>query len=184
MIRHCERSEAIQGPANRPGLLRRCAPRNDEAIGLRLLAICSLAVITACSEPGERRFRYAEAVEVPVEVSERDQLAALLAGFAQRNGLSFHDTSPRAKRVSNGRQTLALLLQRPLTSGREWNEIEVTAAGNAPALVTFVQPLDKGVAEDSARGRAALIGELRGRWPATRQVPLSADGGLARAPAS
>src|SRR3954447_25114225 len=28
-FRHCERSEAIQGREGSPGLLRRCAPRND-----------------------------------------------------------------------------------------------------------------------------------------------------------
>ena len=139
--------------------------------------------LAACSSGnGERRFRYAEAVEVPVAVTERDQLAGLLAAFAQRNGLAFHDTSPRAQRLSNGHQTLAMLIQRPLTNGRLWDEIEVTANGNAPATVTFAEPLDKGIAADSASGRAQLVAELRRRWPATRQVPLLPDGGLPRAP--
>jgi hypothetical protein len=30
-FRHCERSEAIQSPEAKPGLLRRFAPRNDGA---------------------------------------------------------------------------------------------------------------------------------------------------------
>src|SRR3954447_14547260 len=36
--RHCERSEAIQGPESKTGLLRRCAPRNDEAQAIRAMA--------------------------------------------------------------------------------------------------------------------------------------------------
>jgi len=148
-----------------------------------LLGIGAALSLAACSSGnGERRFRYAEAVEVPVAVTERDQLAGLLAAFAQRNGLAFHDTSPRAQRLSNGHQTLAMLIQRPLTNGRLWDEIEVTANGNAPATVTFAEPLDKGIAADSASGRAQLVAELRRRWPATRQVPLLPDGGLPRAP--
>jgi len=139
------------------------------------------ALLTACSESGaERRFRYADAVEVPAAVTERAELVALLAGFAHREGLAFEDTSPRAERISNGRQTLALLIRRPLTSGRQWAEIEVTADGNDPALVTFTEPLDEGVAADSAQDRAALVAELRRQWPATRQVPLLPDGGIAR----
>src|SRR5688500_2965459 len=96
-----------------------------------------LLLVGGCSKPGERRFRYVDAVEVPVAIAERDQLVALLARFAHREGLAFRDTSPRAQRQSNGRQTLALLIHRPLTNGRQWAEIEVTAIGNAPALVTF-----------------------------------------------
>ena len=107
-----------------------------------LLGIAAGLLLAGCSGGGgERRFRYAEAVEVPAAVTERDQLAALLAGFAQRNGLAFHDTSPRAQRLSNGRQTMALLVQRPLTNGRLWDEVAVSAQGNTAALVTFAEPL-------------------------------------------
>ena len=139
-----------------------------------------LALVAACSNGGERRFRYVDAVEVPAQVTERDQLAALMAGFAYRNGLSFNDTSPRSGRLSNGRQTLAFLIRRPLTNGRLWSEIEVTAIGNEPALITFAQPLDKGVLADSDQQRAALLAELRRRWPAMQQVPLLPDGGIPR----
>ena len=76
-----------------------------------LLGVAAALVLASCSSErsggGERRFRYADAVEVPAAVTERDQLAALLAGFAHRNGLAFTDSSPRARRLSNGRQTLA-----------------------------------------------------------------------------
>ena len=138
-------------------------------------------LLAGCSdEGGERRFRYAEAVEVPAAVTERDELAATFARFAQRSGLAFHDTSPRAQRLSNGRQTLALKIERPLTSGHLWTEIEASANGNAAALVTFRAPLDLGIAADSQQGRAALLAELRRRWPDTTQVPLLPDGGIAR----
>ncbi len=138
-----------------------------------------LATIGGCSQSeGGRRFRYAEAVEVPVAVTERDQLAALLAGFAHRNGLAFHDVTPRDQRLSNGRQTLAIRLERPLTNGRLWPEIEAAAVGNEPVLITFAEPLDKGIAEQAARGRLAALAELRRRWPATSRVPLLPDGGL------
>lgn len=144
-----------------------------------LLGVAAGLLLAGCSErSGERRFRYAAAVEVPAAVTERDELAALLAGFAQRNGLAFHDTSPRAQRLSNGHQTLALLVQRPLTSGRLWDEVRITADGNAPAIATFAAPLDKGLAADSERGRAELVAELRRRWPATLQVPLLPQGGV------
>jgi hypothetical protein len=33
---------------------------------------------------------------------------------------------------------------------------------------------------DSEQGRAALLAELRRRWPATQQVPLLPDGGIPR----
>ena len=156
-------------------------PRSPRA-WLLGVAAALLVATGACSDSksGPRRFRYAEAVEVPVAVTERDQLAALLAGFAQRNGLAFHDTSPRAQRVSNGKQTIALMVQRPLTNGRLWDEVEVSAEGNEPALVTFAEPLDQGIAADSANGRAELVAELRRRWPGTREVPLLPDGGLPR----
>jgi len=139
-----------------------------------------LVLLAACSGGGERRFRYVEAVEVPAAVTERDRLAAVFAGFAQRNGLSFADTSPRAQRLSNGRQTLAFVLHRRLTNGHQWAEIAVTATGNGPALVTFAQPLDPGVAADARRGRAALLAELRRRWPSLQPVPLLPDGGIPR----
>ena len=146
------------------------------------MALGLLVAIGGCSQSkgGERRFRFADAVEVPVAVTERDQLAALLAGYAQRNGLAYRDTSPRTQRVTNGRQTLDLQLDRPLTNGHLWTEIEVSAIGNEAALVTFAAPLDKGVQADAAQGRATVLAALRRRWPATKQVPLSADGGLAR----
>jgi hypothetical protein len=138
-------------------------------------------LLAACSDSGgERRFRYVEAVEVPAAVTERDELAAALARFAHRNGLAFHDTSPRAQRLSNGRQTLALKIERPLTNGHLWAEIEASAFGNDPALVTFRAPLDAGIVADSRQGRADLLAELRRRWPATKQVPLLPDGGIAR----
>jgi len=137
-------------------------------------------LLAGCSAPkeGERRFRYAEAVEVPAEVTERDQLAALLAGYANRNRLAYHDTSPRTQRVSNGHQTLDLRIDRPLTNGRLWPEIEVSAVGNEAVLVTFAEPLDRGIAQDSANGRAELIGELQRRWPETTPVPLLPEGGV------
>jgi hypothetical protein len=137
-----------------------------------LLAGCSQ------SEGGQRRFRYAEAVEVPVAVTERDQLAALLAGFAHRNGLAFHDFTPRAQRLSNGRRTIELQLERPLTNGRLWPEIEAVAVGNEAVLITFAEPLDQGIADQAANGRAAALAELRRRWPATSAVRLMPDGGL------
>ena len=153
----------------------------EQAARAWLMGVAAGLLLAGCSQGGgERRFRYAEAVEVPVPIAEREDLAGLLAAFAQRNGLSFHDTSPRAQRLSNGKQTLAMTIERPLTRGQLWAEIGVTADGNAPAMVTFAEPLDKGVAEDSERGRAQLIAELRRRWPATRQVPLLPDGGLPR----
>ena len=151
----------------------------QQVVCIWLRGLAAGLLLTACSgENGERRFRYAEAVTVPAGVTEREQLAGLLASFAQRNGLAFHDTSPRAQRLSNGHQTLAMLIQRPLTNGRLWDEIEVTANGNAPALLTFAEPLDKGIAADSASGRAQLVAELRRRWPGTQQVQLLPDGGL------
>ena len=107
-------------------------------------------------------------------------LAAVFAGFAQRNGLAFHDTSPRAQRLSNGRQTLAMQLQRTLTNGQPWAEIEISAVGNAAAMVTFAAPLDDGIAADSADGRAELVGALRRRWPGTVQVPVLPGGGIPR----
>ena len=146
-----------------------------------LLGVMAAPLLASCSDGGgERRFRYADAVEVPVPVTERDQLAALLAGFAHRNGLAFRDTSPRAQRLSNGRQTLAFEIDRPLTNGRLWTEIEAGAAGNDAVLITFVEPLDEGIRADSERGRSEVIGELRERWPATANVPLEPDGGLHR----
>jgi len=144
-------------------------------------AAALIAALAGCSGgEGERRFRYAEAVEIPVAVTERDALAEAVAGFAQRNGLAFHDTSPRAQRLSNGHRTLALLVQRPLTNGRLWDEVEIAADGNAPALATFAEPLDQGVAADAARGRAELVAELRRRWPETRDIPLLPGGGVPR----
>ena len=109
-----------------------------------LLGVVAGLAVAGCSErrEGERRFRYAAAVEVPAAVDERAELAAVFAGFAQRNGLAFHDTSPRAQRLSNGRQTLAMQLQRTLTNGQPWAEIEISAVGNAAAMVTFAAPLD------------------------------------------
>ena len=89
-------------------------------------------------------------------------------------------TSPRAQRLSNGRQTLAFEIDRPLTNGRLWTEIEAGAAGNDAVLITFVEPLDEGIRADSERGRSEVIGELRERWPATANVPLEPDGGLHR----
>jgi hypothetical protein len=144
------------------------------------LAAALLFCTGACAKPGGKVFRYADAQQVPVAVTERDQLAALLAGFAQRNGLYYRDTSPRVQRTSNGRQTLALALQRPLTNGRPWSEIEVTATGNGPALMTFVRPLDRGAAADADQGRTRLVAELRRRWPATQPVPVLPDGAIPR----
>ena len=115
---------------------------------------------------------------MPAEVTERDQLAALLAGYANRNGLAFHDTSPRTQRVSNVHQTLDLRIDRPLTNGRLWPEIEVSAIGNEAVLITFAEPLDRSIAEDSASGRTELIAELRRRWRDTLQVPLLPGGGV------
>ena len=146
------------------------------AAGLLVLAGCS-----GCAEDGgQRRFRYAEAIEVPAAVTERDQLAALLAGFAHRNGLAFRDSSPRTQRLTNGRQTLAFEIDRPLTNGHLWTEIEARATGNEAVLITFVEPLDQGIKADSDQGRAEMIAELRERWPATANVPLGPDGGLQR----
>jgi len=144
------------------------------AAGL-LLAGCS-----GQASEGARRFRYAEAVEVPAAVDERDQLAAMLAGFANRNGLAYRDSSPRMQRVSNGHQTVAFQIERPLTNGRLWTEMQVSAVGNEAVLITFAEPLDKGIEADSERGRAEVLAELRERWPATAQVPLQPDGGLPR----
>ena len=158
---------------------RRASVGGRSARGWLIGAVAAL-LLAGCSDGGERRFRYAAAVEVPAGVAERERLAMALAGFAQRNGLAFHDTSPRAQRLSNGHQTLALQIQRPLTNGRLWAETEVAAFGNAPALVTFAAPLDQGIAADAERGRAELVAELRRRWPVTRQVPLLPDGGLPR----
>jgi hypothetical protein len=137
-------------------------------------------LLTGCSgsSEGGRRVRYAEAVEVPTPVTERDQLAAMLAGFANRNGLAFRDASPRTQRVSNGRQTLDIEIERPLTNGHLWTEMQVSAVGNDAVLITFAQPLDKGIEADAEQGRAEIIGELRERWPGTVQVPLAPDGGL------
>ena len=147
-----------------------------------LLGVVAGLAVAGCSErrEGERRFRYAAAVEVPAAVDERAELAAVFAGFAQRNGLAFHDTSPRAQRLSNGRQTLAMQLQRTLTNGQPWAEIEISAVGNAAARVTFAAPLDDGIAADSAEGRAELVGALRRRWPGTVQVPVLPGGGIPR----
>ena len=144
-----------------------------------LLGMAAGLLLAGCSQQdGQRRFRYAEAVEVPVAVTERDQLAALLASFAHRNGLAFHDFTPRAQRHSNGRRTMELRLERPLTNGRLWPEIEVAAVGNEAVLITFAEPLDHGIAEQAASGRAAALSELRRRWPATSEVRLLPDGGL------
>jgi hypothetical protein len=137
-----------------------------------LLASCS------GSSEGQRRFRYAAAVEVPVAVTERDQLAALLAGFANRNGLAFRDSTPRAQRLSNGVRRWRFEIERPLTNGHLWHEIEAVAVGNEPVLITFAEPLDKGIEEQSATGRAAVLAELRRRWPMTSEVRLLPDGGL------
>jgi hypothetical protein len=145
-------------------------------------AAAGLLVTTACSDTkgGERRFRYAEAVEVPVAVTERDQLAALLAGFANRNGLAFRDSSPRTQRVSNGRQTLDFEIDRPLTNGHLWTEMEVSAVGNEAVLITFAEPLDPGIAADSDNGRKEILATLRERWPGTAEIPLLPDGGIPR----
>jgi hypothetical protein len=115
-----------------------------------------------------------------VPPGDRDQLAALLAGFAQRNGLYYSDTTPRAQRISNGRDTLVLTMQRKLTNGRPWAEIEVRAVGDGPALITFVNPLDTGVVPDANEQRGKLMGELRGKWPASLEIPLLPDGGIPR----
>ena len=73
--------------------------------------------------------RSAEKPRGPRHIAGLDQLAALLAGYAHRNGLAFHDSSPRTQRVSNGRQTLDFRIDRPLTNGHLWTEMEVSAAG-------------------------------------------------------
>jgi hypothetical protein len=137
-------------------------------------------LVASCSgsPDGGRRFRYAEAVEVPAAVTERDQLAALLAGFANRNGLAFRDSSPRTQRVSNGRQTVDFTIERPLTNGHLWTELEASAVGNDAVLITFAEPLDRGIKADAEHGRAEVIAALRERWPKTAQVPLAPDGGL------
>ena len=147
-----------------------------------LLGVAAALLVAGCSsgDGGERRFRYAAAVEVPAAVTERDQLAALLAGFAQREGLAYRDSSPRAQRLSNGRQTLAIEMDRPLTNGQLWTELKVSALGNDKVLITFAQPLDEGIAADSERSRAELLSALRQRWPGTANVPLLPDGGIAR----
>jgi hypothetical protein len=147
-----------------------------------LLGVVAGLLLAGCSgsSEGGRRFRYADAVEVPAAVTERDQLAALLAGFAYREGLAFHDSSPRTQRVSNGRQTLDFRIDRPLTNGRLWTEMEASAVGNNAVLITFAEPLDQGIKADSERGRAEVIAALRDRWPATAKVPLGPDGGLQR----
>jgi hypothetical protein len=142
-----------------------------------------LLMTSGCSNStseGARRFRYAEAVEVPAAVAERDQLAAMLAGFANRNGLAYRDSSPRMQRVSNGHQTVAFQIDRPLTNGRLWTEMQVSAVGNEAVLITFAEPLDKGIKADSDRGRAEILSKLRQRWPATAVIELQADGGLPR----
>lgn len=147
-----------------------------------LLGVAASLLLTGCSGPseGHRRFRYADAVEVPAAVTERDQLAALLAGYAFREGLAFHDSSPRTQRVSNGRQTLDFRIDRPLTNGHLWTEMQGSAVGNEAVLITFAEPLDRGIRADAERGRAEVIAALRERWPATTKVPLGPDGGLQR----
>ncbi len=148
---------------------------------VQLLGITAALLLADCSgaaEPGHRRFRYAEAIAVPAAVADRDELAALLAGHAFRNGLAYRDSTPQAQRQSNGRRTLALTLERPLTSGRLWAETEARAQGNGAVLVTFAEPLDPGIAGDAARGRAAMLAELRRRWPATATIALLPGGGL------
>ena len=143
------------------------------------MGVAAGLMLAGCSDSAEgRRFRYADALEVPAAVTERDQLAALLAGFAHREGLAFRDSSPRAQRLSNGRRTLAFELDRPLTNGRLWTEMAVTAVGNGPVLITFAEPLDRGIKADSERGRADLLARLRERWPGTAKVPLLPDGGI------
>jgi len=145
-----------------------------------LLGFAVLLVLTGCAKPGGRVFRYADAAEIPVAVTERDQLAGLLAAFAQRNGLYFRDTSPRAQRTSNGRQTLALAMERTLTTGRPWAEVSVTATGNGPALITFIDPPLSSASADSASGRVQLLAEIKRKWPATLAVPVLPDGALPR----
>jgi hypothetical protein len=153
------------------------AYRPSRALLLGVVAGLLLASCSGSSE-GHRRFRYAEAVEVPAAVTERDQLAALLAGYAYRNGLAFRDSSPRTQRVSNGRQTLDFTIQRPLTNGRLWTEMEVSAVGNEAVLITFAEPLDHGIEADAEQGRTEVVAELRDRWPGTAEVELLPDGGL------
>ena len=145
-----------------------------------LLGVVAGGLLASCSgsKEGPRRFRYAEAVEVPAAVTERDQLAALLAGYAYRNGLAFRDSSPRTQRVSNGRKTLDFTIQRPLTNGRLWTEMEVSAVGNEEVLITFAAPLDQGIKADADQGRAEIVAELKMRWPDTAEVELLPDGGL------
>jgi len=144
-----------------------------------LLGVTAGLLLAGCSDSAEgRRFRYADAVEVPAAVTERDQLAALLAGYAYREGLAFRDSTPRAQQLSNGRRTLAFELERPLTNGRLWSEMEATAVGNEAVLITFAEPLDRGIKADSERGRLELRARLRERWLGTPKVPLLPDGGI------
>ena len=144
--------------------------------------LLGVAVLAGCSSApgGVRHYRYAEAAEVPADVTQRDQLAGLIAAFAQRNGLYYADTTPRVIRTTNGRQTLAIALQRKLTNGRPWNEISVTALGDDAALITFVAPLDGGVVPESNSQRAMLMAELRAKWPGTADLPILPDGGIPR----
>lgn len=145
-----------------------------------LTSCAALLLLTGCAKPGGRVFRYADAAEIPTTLAEREQLAALLAGYAQRNGMYFHDTSPRAQRSSNGRQTLALALDRTLTTGRPWAEIAVSAVGNGPALITFIDPPLSGGAAEAQAGRAALLAEIRRKWPRTQPVPILPSGAIPR----
>lgn len=145
-----------------------------------LASFATLLVLMGCAKPGGRVFRYAEAVEIPVAVTERDQLAGLLAAFAQRNGLYFRDTSPRAQRTSNGRQTLALAMERTLTTGRPFAEIAVSAVGNGPALITFIDPPIASAGVDAETSRAKLIAELKQKWPDTLPVPVMPNGAIPR----
>ncbi|MEO6041724.1 MAG: hypothetical protein ABIP41_07485 [Croceibacterium sp.] len=140
----------------------------------------ALAMLGGCARPGGRVYRYADAAQIPVAEDERDQLAALLAGYAQRNAMYFRDTTPRAQRTSNGRQTLALALDRTLTTGRPWSEIAVSAIGGGPALITFVAPPSAEMSADSSTARAELLSVLRRRWPGLQPVPVLPDGAIPR----
>jgi hypothetical protein len=68
-VRHCERSEAIQGPQGRTGLLRRFAPRNDGQAHLRLLAAHRARVdgrkSLSLKQRGRRECRVSDAPVVP-----------------------------------------------------------------------------------------------------------------------
>jgi hypothetical protein len=136
-----------------------------------------LGVVTGCST--REVDPYEAAVVVPIAAADRDELAALIAGFAHRNGFYLRDSSNYMKDTT-GTATFYVVVYRGLGGGDEWAEIQAHATADEYPIITFNRPsTDAATAAEGSWN--TLVAEVKEQWPRTGSVPILPHGGVPHA---